>query len=61
MRPYERSPSLSTRPAACPFCQSTAVGTLAKIIDPTTYWRCSRCGSGWTAPRPWEQAVRGTR
>ena len=61
MRPYERSPSLSTRPAACPFCHSKAVGTLAKVIDADTYWRCSQCGTGWTAPGPGEQATRGTR
>jgi ribosomal protein L37AE/L43A len=61
MQPYERSPPQSTRPAVCPFCNSRAVGTLAKVIDADTYWRCSQCGSGWTAPLRGEHAVKGTR
>ena len=39
-RPHER-------PDACPFCQSKAVGTLAKVVTEDTYWRCHACGEGW--------------
>jgi ribosomal protein L37AE/L43A len=61
MRLLDRSLLSPTRPTVCPFCQSRAVGTLAKVIDADTYWRCSKCGTGWTTPRPGEQAVRGQR
>ena len=57
----DRSLHTPTRPAVCPFCHSRAVGTLAKVIEADTYWRCSQCGSGWITPRPGEQPVRGTR
>lgn len=61
MRLLDRSQQSVPRPATCPFCHSRAVGTLAKVIDTDTYWRCSQCGSGWTAPHPGEQPIRGTR
>lgn len=42
------STSGASRPAACPFCGSKALGTLAKTITPRTHWRCARCGEGWS-------------
>lgn len=39
------------KPDACPFCQSRAVGTLAKVITPSTYWRCQACGEIWNPTR----------
>ena len=39
------------RPEACPFCQSKAVGTLAKVITASTYWRCQSCGEMWNPER----------
>ena len=39
------------RPAACPFCESKAVGTLAKVITASTYWRCQSCGEMWNPQR----------
>ena len=42
---------VTTRPDACPFCQSKAVGTLAKVITPSTYWRCQACGEIWNPAR----------
>ena len=39
------------RPEACPFCQSKAVGTLAKVITASTYWRCQACGEMWNPER----------
>jgi ribosomal protein L37AE/L43A len=45
-RPSDREESVN-RPAACPFCHSKAVGTLAKEITTATYWRCQACGEVW--------------
>jgi transposase-like protein len=39
------------RPEVCPFCQSKAVGTLAKVITASTYWRCQSCGEMWNPQR----------
>ena len=39
------------RPEACPFCESKAVGTLAKVITASTYWRCQACGEMWNPER----------
>ena len=39
------------KPAACPFCQAKAVGTLAKVITTSTYWRCQACGEIWNPGR----------
>jgi ribosomal protein L37AE/L43A len=39
------------RPEACPFCQSKAVGTIAKEITASTYWRCQGCGEIWNPAR----------
>jgi transposase-like protein len=61
MRPSDHSLHISTRPAACPFCDSSAVGTLAKVISADTYWRCAQCGTGWTTPRHGAPAVKGIR
>jgi len=38
-------------PEACPFCASKAVGTLAKVIDASTYFRCQACGEMWNPQR----------
>ena len=43
--------AVAERPAACPFCQSRAVGTLAKVITPSTYFRCQACGEIWNPAR----------
>jgi transposase-like protein len=37
------------RPEACPFCHSKAIGTLAKVVTRSTFWRCQACGEGWNA------------
>jgi DNA-directed RNA polymerase subunit RPC12/RpoP len=37
-----------SRPTACPFCGSKALGTLAKVLSRETYWRCAKCGQGWS-------------
>ena len=42
---------LGQRPEACPFCQSKAVGTIAKVVTPSTYWRCQGCGEIWNPSR----------
>jgi ribosomal protein L37AE/L43A len=39
------------RPEACPFCQSKALSTLAKVISASTYWRCATCGNVWNPSR----------
>jgi ribosomal protein L37AE/L43A len=49
-QPAEVVPEVE-RPAACPFCQSKAVGTLAKVITASTYWRCQACGEMWNPAR----------
>ena len=43
---HSRSDS-EPRPAACPFCGSKGIGTLAKVITDRTYWRCQACGEVW--------------
>jgi len=48
--PVPAEPAIQ-RPEACPFCQSTAVGTLAKVITASTYWRCQSCGEMWNPER----------
>jgi ribosomal protein L37AE/L43A len=39
---------VATRPAMCPFCKSTIIGTLAKVITVTSFWRCRECEKTWT-------------
>ena len=39
------------KPDSCPSCGSKAVGTLAKVITPDTYWRCQGCGEIWNPAR----------
>lgn len=50
-----RSPSASDTaalaPTVCPACASTDLTTAAKVIDASTYWRCSRCGEVWNVAR----------
>ena len=48
------------RPEACPFCQSKAVSTLAKVITASTYWRCQACGEMWN-PERHERTMRPPR
>jgi ribosomal protein L37AE/L43A len=50
-RPSEATEQVVQRPAACPFCESKAVGTLAKVITASTYWRCQACGEMWNPER----------
>jgi hypothetical protein len=35
------------RPDGCPFCDSKAIGTPAKVVTTTSYWRCQACGEVW--------------
>ncbi len=42
-------PKSIQRPEACPFCGSKAIGTLAKEVTSSTFWRCQACGEGWIA------------
>ena len=36
------------KPAACPFCKSKIIDTLAKVITVTSFWRCRECEQTWT-------------
>jgi hypothetical protein len=38
----------ATRPTMCPFCKGRIIGTLAKVITVTTFWRCRECDRTWT-------------
>jgi ribosomal protein L37AE/L43A len=38
-------------PIVCPFCQSKALSTVSKVIDESTYWRCTSCGEIWNPGR----------
>jgi ribosomal protein L37AE/L43A len=44
---FDRGDNVGVRPTNCPDCGSRAVGTLAKIITPDTFWRCAACGIVW--------------
>lgn len=46
-RTADRTSNPVGRPPHCPECGSRAIGTLAKIITPDTYWRCAACGIVW--------------
>ena len=46
------------KPAKCPECGSTKLGTLATIITSDTYWRCHQCGTVWNALRYRQQHKR---
>ena len=41
----------ATRPAMCPFCHGKRFDTLAKVINESTYWRCTACGEIWNPGR----------
>jgi transposase-like protein len=43
-----QSPPDATRPTVCPFCKGKIIDTLAKVISPTTMWRCRECDQTWT-------------
>jgi ribosomal protein L37AE/L43A len=48
-RMYESQPTGTVpRPAACPFCNSKIIDTLAKVFTVTTFWRCKQCDETWT-------------
>jgi ribosomal protein L37AE/L43A len=49
--PWAQNEKAVQRPEACPFCESKAVGTLAKVITISTYWRCQACGEMWNPQR----------
>jgi len=51
MRPQAGHQAPIHRPEFCPFCESKAVGTLAKVISEATYWRCQACGEVWNTAR----------
>ena len=46
-------PSTSTYvpPASCPTCQSSSIGTTAKVPNAESYSRCTNCGDIWNASR----------
>src|SRR5207244_6889578 len=48
-------------PTSCPACQSSSIGTTAKIPDADNYWRCENCGEVWNASRSQTDWYRGQR
>jgi hypothetical protein len=38
-------------PVSCPFCLSPDLTTTSKLIDESTYWRCTACGQIWNPGR----------
>jgi ribosomal protein L37AE/L43A len=38
----------AARPSQCPFCNGRVLDTLAKVITPTTTWRCLSCDKTFT-------------
>jgi transposase-like protein len=42
---------VSTKPVACPACQSRSITTTARTPDQNSYWRCDGCGEVWNASR----------
>jgi ribosomal protein L37AE/L43A len=40
------------RPALCPYCNSKAIDTLAKVFTARTLWRCRECSETWTIGGP---------
>jgi len=44
-------PTVSTPPANCPFCRSADVTTKSKVVNESTYWRCTACGEIWNPGR----------
>jgi transposase-like protein len=45
---YRHLDVLVPRPTHCPYCKGTIIDTLAKIITPSTFWRCLNCQRTWT-------------
>ena len=46
---FERRDGMTVeRPTTCPFCKGRIVGTLAKVINTLTLWRCRSCDRTWT-------------
>jgi predicted Zn finger-like uncharacterized protein len=45
------TPPEATAPSHCPACRSRDVITTSKVVNDTTYWRCSECGEVWNAGR----------
>jgi ribosomal protein L37AE/L43A len=43
-----QSHEVVTRPVLCPFCQSKAIDTFAKVITAAALWRCRGCERTWT-------------
>ncbi|PYR15406.1 MAG: hypothetical protein DMG00_00560 [Acidobacteria bacterium] len=48
-------------PTSCPACQSSSIGTTAKIPDADNDWRCENCGEVWNASRSQTDWYRGQR
>jgi len=44
-------PSVTSPPAACPFCRSEKISTASKAVSDATYWRCEQCGQIWNPSR----------
>ena len=38
-------------PVFCPFCRSKELSTASKVINESTYWRCTACGEIWNPGR----------
>lgn len=52
MRPVsDPKPDVAPRPTYCPFCRSKDVSTASKVINESTYWRCTACGEIWNPGR----------
>ena len=51
MRPVsDPKPDVAT-PAFCPVCLSKDLSTVSKVINESTYWRCTACGEIWNPGR----------
>jgi ribosomal protein L37AE/L43A len=50
--PAQPMADIVTRPDMCPSCHCRVVDTLAKVITPTTTWRCRGCEHVWSLATP---------
>jgi hypothetical protein len=51
MRPVSDPKVDVAAPLFCPFCRSKELGTASKVINESTYWRCTSCGEIWNPGR----------
>ena len=45
-------------PTFCPFCRAKELSTASKVINESTYWRCTACGEIWNPGRLRQPAPR---